>query len=66
MGAPKAHLPFGSATLIETVVATLRPVFKTVYVVGHRRNQRARRYYITVTLSTGAAAGQKGEKVLGF
>ena len=34
MGVPKAYLPFGNATLIETVVATLRPVFKTVYVVG--------------------------------
>ena len=37
MGVPKAHLPFGNATLIETVVATLRPVFKTVYVVGRDR-----------------------------
>ena len=34
MGVPKAHLPFGNATLLETVVAILRPVFKTVYVVG--------------------------------
>ena len=39
MGAPKAHLPFGNATLIETVVATLRPVFKTVYVVGRDRER---------------------------
>ena len=41
MGAPKAHLPFGSATLIETVVATLRPVFKTVYVVCRDRERLA-------------------------
>ena len=34
MGVPKAHLPFGDSTLIETVVAKLRPLFKTVYVVG--------------------------------
>lgn len=34
MGVPKAGLPFGDSTLIETVVATLRPLFKTVYVVG--------------------------------
>ena len=40
-GAPKAHLPFGSATLIETVVATLRPVFKAVYVVGRDRERLA-------------------------
>jgi molybdopterin-guanine dinucleotide biosynthesis protein A len=39
MGVPKAHLPFGNATLIETVVATLRPVFKTVYVVGRDRER---------------------------
>ena len=34
MGVPKAHLPFGDSTLIETVVAVLRPLFRTVYVVG--------------------------------
>lgn len=34
MGVPKAHLPFGDSTLIETVVAALRPLFRTVYVVG--------------------------------
>ena len=41
MGVPKAHLPFGSSTLIETVVTTLRPVFKTVYVVGRDRERLA-------------------------
>lgn len=34
MGVPKARLPFGDSTLIETVVAALRPLFRTVYVVG--------------------------------
>ena len=41
MGVPKAHLPFGNATLLETVVATLRPVFKTVYVVCRDRERLA-------------------------
>ena len=41
MGVPKAHLPFGNATLLETVVAILRPVFKTVYVVGRDRERLA-------------------------
>ena len=34
MGVPKAYLPFGSTTLIETVVAVLQPLFRTLYVVG--------------------------------
>lgn len=41
MGVPKAHLPFGGSTLIETVIATLRPLFKTVYVVGRERERLA-------------------------
>lgn len=34
MGVPKARLPFGDSTLLETVIGTLRPLFRTVYVVG--------------------------------
>ncbi len=41
MGVPKAHLPFGSSTLIETALATLRPLFRTVYVVGRDRERLA-------------------------
>ena len=41
MGVPKAHLPFGDSTLIETVIATLRPLFRTVYVVGREHEPLA-------------------------
>lgn len=41
MGVPKAHLPFGISTLIETALATLRPLFRTVYVVGRDRERLA-------------------------
>ena len=41
MGVPKAHLPFGGSTLIETVIAALRPLFRTVYVVGRERDRLA-------------------------
>ena len=41
MGVPKANLPFGDSTLIETVISTLRPLFKTVYVVGRERDRLA-------------------------
>ena len=41
MGMPKAHLPFGDATLIETVISALRPLFRTVYVVGRDRDRLA-------------------------
>ena len=39
MGVPKAHLPFRDSTLIETVIAILRPVFRTVYLVGRERDR---------------------------
>lgn len=41
MGVPKAHLPFGNGTLIESVIAILRPLFRTVYVVGRDRDRLA-------------------------
>ena len=41
MGVPKAQLPFGNGTLIESVIATLRPVFRTVYVAGRERDRLA-------------------------
>ena len=41
MGVPKAHLPFGNGTLIESVIAILRPIFRTVYVVGRERERLA-------------------------
>ena len=41
MGVPKAHLPFGDSTLIESVIAILRPMFRTVYVVGRERERLA-------------------------
>ncbi len=41
MGVPKAHLPFGDSTLIETALATLRPLFRMVYVVGRDRERLA-------------------------